>query len=342
MVFDEGSGIADSIWERADGATREANTEVFWFATSNPTKNFGRFYECFNKFKDIWHLYTVDSREVSLTDSAAIEKAIEAWGEDSDYVKVNFLGLFPSSSMLQLIPVELIRDARLRVPSVQHWEPLILSVDVARFGNNESVAGFRRGRDARTIPAQRRQGLSTIECGSWIAGLIGQYAPDAVFIDEGGVGGGVVDFVRHLGHACIGVNFGSPPSFRPGGTLVSNKRAEMYVNAREWLREGGCIEDSEDLQDQLISIEYHYDKKQQIQLMSKEDMRMLSRPSPDWADQLVMTFAFPVSKQSWRGPSQHKSDFDPYGDDQMPGYTPRPKVRDSFDEAYAAQFARPN
>ena len=311
MIFDEASGIADSIWERADGATREANTQIIWIATSNPTKNFGRFYECFNRFSELWMQYTVDSRDVSLTNHEAIETAIRLWGEEDDYTKVSFLGQFPNSSMLQLIPVEQIRYGRTREVQSSHWEPLILSVDVARFGNNESVAGFRRGRDARTIPVQRRRGLATTETGAWIAGLISQHSPDATFIDEGGVGGGVVDFVKHLGHSCIGVNFGGSASSRPAGTLVANKRAEMFVLLRDWLREGGCIEDSNELEDQLISIEYRFDKKQQILLASKEDMRMLGRPSPDWADQLALTFAFPVSAKSWRGKSQMKVDYDP-------------------------------
>lgn len=318
IVFDEASGIADSIWERTDGVTREANTQIIWVVCSNPTKNHGRFRDCFDKFSDTWHPVTVDSRSVEFTNKEMINKAIEQWGEDSDYVRVRFLGEFPNTSMLQLIPVESITSARKREVQSQSWEPLILSVDVARFGNNESVAGFRRGKDARTLPAQRRRGLTVVECGSWVAGLISLHNPDAVFIDEGGVGGGVVDFVRHLGHGCIGVNFGSMPSTRPGGVLVSNKRAEMAVAARDWLREGGCIEDDDELQEQLVSIEYHFDKKQQIQLMSKEDMRLLGRPSPDWGDQLMMTFAFPVSSRSWRGPTRIKVDYDPLAADRLP------------------------
>lgn len=319
MIFDEASGIDDSIWERADGATREANTQVIWVATSNPTRNYGRFYECFNRFASVWDGYTVDSREVRLTNHTAIETAISLWGEDDDYTKVAFLGLFPNASMLQLIPVETIREAQRREVQSFHYEPLILSVDVARFGNNESVAGFRRGRDARSIPVERRRGLTVMECGSWVAGLIATHNPDQVFIDEGGVGGGVVDFVRHLGHTCVGVNFGSIASLRPEGVLVANKRAEMYVSLQQWLRSGGCIELSTELEDQLISIEYKFNKKTEILLMSKEDMRTLGRPSPDWADQLAMTFAFPViHRKSSRAGKGMAVDYDPLGPSALP------------------------
>jgi hypothetical protein len=83
----------------------------------------------------------------------------------------------------------------------------------------------------------------------------------------------------------------------PEGILVADKRAEMFVALREWMRGGGCIEDDEELRDQLLSIEYHFTKKQEIRLMSKEDMRSIGRDSPDWGDALALTFAYPVSKR---------------------------------------------
>ena len=322
MVFDEASGIDDCIWERADGATREAQTQVIWIATSNPTKNSGRFYECWNKFKSLWLTFTVDSREVSLTDHAAIEEAISLWGLDDDYTKMSFLGEFPSSSFNQLIPREAITFARTAPVASQPWEPLILGVDVARFGDNESVATFRRGRDARTIPTIRRKGLSGPECADWTGNLIKQHGPDAVFVDSGGLGGPVVDLLKRYGYSVTGVNFGSPPGSAPDGQSVLNKRAEMYVLFRNWLREGGCIEDNDLLETQLLSIDYKVEEKIKntpIKLMSKEDMRRLGKPSPDLADAIVLTFAHPVSDVGWKGAARNKVDYDPLGVGALPG-----------------------
>src|SRR6185312_5363471 len=132
------------------------------------------------------------------------------------------------------------------------------------------------------------------------------------------------DVLRSLGHAVIPVNFGVPPSTRPGGTLVANKRAEMYVALREWLREGGCIEVVEDLHKELISIEYHFNKKQDIQLVSKEDMRAIGKESPDWADALALTFAYPVANTAWmfqqpRQTRQANMEYDPYSFEAMVG-----------------------
>jgi hypothetical protein len=312
VIFDEASGIHDKIWEVTDGVMHEADTELFWFCFGNPTKNYGRFYECWGRFRESWTTYKVDSRSVSFTNKDKINKAISQWGIESDYVKVRYLGDFPDASTIQLIPVETIRLARTRDVQSLHHEPLILSLDVARFGSNESVLGFRRGKDARSIPVERWRGLSTMETADRCAARILTRDPDAVFVDEGGVGGGVVDRLRQLGHSVIGVNFGSKAS---GLThdLVGNKRAEMYVLLRDWLREGGCVEDSDELEDQLVAIEYYFNKSSAIMLTAKEDMEKDGFPSPDWADQLAISFAYPVSvKSRFRRGATAKQEYDPY------------------------------
>jgi len=310
-IFDEASAIADKIWEVVDGAMTDALTELIWIATGNPTRNFGRFHDCFNDSSG-WFTQVVSSEDSAFSNKEQLKKWERAWGWDSDFYRVRVRGEFPNSSELQLIPVETVRMAMQRAAISHALEPLLLAVDIARFGSNENVACLRRGRDAKTIPPSRWRGLTVPESANRIASLIAQHSPDAVFIDEGGVGGGVVDCVRLAGHAVIGVNFGGAASSRPEGALVGNKRAEMYVALREWLRTGGAIPDDEELCEQLVSIEYHFNKKTEIMLMAKEDMRLLGRPSPDWADALAMTFAFPVSARRWRGKAQNTFEYDPY------------------------------
>lgn len=297
VLFDEASGIHDKIWEVTDGVMHEANTELIWICTGNPTKNYGRFYECWHRFSNSWVKYKVDSREVSFTNIAKINKAIAEWGEDSDYVKVRYLGEFPDAASSQLIPVETIRDARVRAVETSDWEPTVMSLDVARFGQNETVLVYRQGKNARIKPAERWRGLSTMETADRVAARYKEVQPDSLFVDEGGVGGGVVDRLRQLGIPCIGVNFGSKPGSRPNGVLVANKRAEMYCLLRDWLREGGAIEDADELEDQLVAIEYFFNKKSEITLISKEDMEDEGFPSPDWADAYAISFAFPSVKR---------------------------------------------
>lgn len=314
LIFDEASTIHDGIWEVVDGVTHEADTEILWVATGNPTRNYGRFHDCFTRFSDTWRCYTVDSRAVSFTNKERIERAIAQWGADSDYVKVRFLGEFPDASSTQLIPIETINSAMARPAIAYPYEPLILALDVARYGDNESVAAFRRGKDARSLPAARWRGLSTIETGQRLVSMMALHRPDATFIDEGGVGGGVVDYIRHLGHHVVGVQFGGKPSTFPMGVRVANKRTEMFIELRDWLREGGAIEDDQDLREQLVAIEYYHQKKTDLMLLTpKEEMDT----SPDWADALAMTFAFPVAKQAFGGKRQVAMDYDPFSHEAL-------------------------
>ena len=327
VIFDEASGIVSKIWETIDGVMNETETELIWIATGNPTRNTGRFRECFDPAGQgqFWQTLSVDSREVSFTNKERIQKQIELWGIDSDYIKVRWLGEFPSAGSNQLISGELIRNAQLVEFTSQDHEPLIMAVDVARFGNNKSVVRFRRGRDARSIPPRKFRGISTTMLGQEVVSLINQYSPDAVFIDEGGIGGGVIDFVRFLGHACIGVQFGGQASWVQTGEKAYNKRAEMYLSARHFLATGGAIDNDSDLATELESIEYFFAKGKMnngaIMLVPKEEMD----ESPDDADAFVMTFAFPVSSRARKGRAgAMKSEYNPFTFDAI--REPQPEV----------------
>lgn len=322
VIFDEASGIVDKIWETIDGVMNEAETELIWLVTGNPTRNTGRFRECFDKEGQgqFWKTFTVDSRQVSFTNKDRIEAQIALWGIDSDFIKVRWLGDFPESGNAQLIPSDVIRGAMARDAECYVYEPLILGVDVARMGDNESVAQFRRGRDARSIPTFRWKKTTTTELGGYIAELINRYNPDAVFIDEGGVGGGVIDFLRLLGHSVIGVQFGGQAMVPLGGEKAYNKRAEMYLSTRTWLHQG-AIPNDQQLFKELVSIEMGHAKSGKMEgsilLAPKEELD----ESPDWADALVLTFAFPVAA-AFRGMNNNamKKEYDPLGFEQVSNF----------------------
>lgn len=300
IVTDEASGIDDIIWTALDGTLTDTNTEIMWIAASNPNRNYGRFRECFpgGKHASAWKTYTVDTRTIPFTNKLQIADWGKSWGEDSDYFRVNVLGQFPNVSSLQLISTEAVMEARVRLAVSHPHEPLIHALDVARFGDNKSVLARRIGNDMRTRPRISWRQLSLVDLATKVASIYNEEKPDALFVDEGGVGGGVVDFLRALGVPVIGVNFGSKPGSRPAGTLVANKRAEMYVLLRDWLVRGGCIEDDDDLAEQLVSTEYGYNQREEILLEDKESMRKRGVTSPDDADAYALTFAFPVLKKS--------------------------------------------
>jgi len=136
---------------------------------------------------------------------------------------------------------------------------------------------------------------STTELVGFVGRAISAYQPSAVFIDEVGIGAGVVDQLRDLGHHVIGVNAGESAS-EP--TKYRNLRAEMWDKMRQWLQDTGMLPDDPELCAQLTGLEYGYTVHEQLQLERKEDMKARGLASPDRGDALALTFARPVTMQA--------------------------------------------
>ena len=150
VLFDEASQIKDPIWDATDGAFSDADTEVAWLAYGNPTRGIGRFREAFG-VRSRWTTRAIDSRTVSITDKVELQELIELHGEDSDYVRWTIRGLFPRVADTQFISAEAVETARKNEAMAHLSDPLILGVDVARFGTAKSVIAVRKGRDARSM-----------------------------------------------------------------------------------------------------------------------------------------------------------------------------------------------
>jgi hypothetical protein len=304
LVFDEASAIADPIWETAEGALTDAGTEMIWLAFGNPTRRTGRFFECFHRFRDRWTGRKVDSREVSLTDKQQLAQWVADYGEESDFVHARVRGLFPRAGTMQFIEPAAVEAAMARPvdPAAERHAPLVMGVDVARFGDDRSAIVLRRGRDARTWPIEKHEKLDLMTLASRVAERAAAERVSGVFVDETGIGAGVVDRLRQLGVPFVfGINFaGAPDRFGPDGArpLYANKRAEMWGSLRDWLA-GASLPDDPELRADLSGVEYGYNGKGEIQLEKKEDMKKRGLASPDIGDALALTFALPVSGAAW-------------------------------------------
>ena len=305
VLFDEGSAIPDVIYEVTEGALTDKDTEILWGVFGNPTRNTGRFRECFpgGRFHHRWNSRQIDSREAKLTNKTEIAEWVADYGEDSDFVRVRVRGVFPRAGVTQFIPSDLVEGAvdPKRDPDVTLYDPLIIGVDVARYGDDKTVIRFRRGRDGRTLAPIKFRGLDNMQVAARIAELNEKHKPDAIFIDGGGPGGGVVDRCRYLRLPVTEVQFGSKADrFSVGdqGTLqFANKRAEMWGLMRDWLK-GGMIDPDLELKADLTAVEYGYvfrEGRDAIILESKDDMKKRGLASPDDGDALALTFAYPVA-----------------------------------------------
>lgn len=301
LIFDEASEIADKVWEVSDGAMTDEDTEIIWAVFGNPTVNTGRFRECFagGRFSHRWIPRQIDARTVDGTNKTEIANAITDWGEDHDVVRVRYRGEFPRGGAMQFIDNETVENAAKREAVSHLRQPVIMGVDCARGGDDQSAIYFRRGLDARTIAPIKMRVRDLMVLAGKVAEQAMLHRAAAVFIDEGGIGAGVVDRVRQMlpGQLVVGVNNGAKADrymMGDGHALSANKGAEMWVSMREWLATG-AIPDDPELRAELTAREYGFDAHNAIRLEKKEDMKARGLSSPDNADGLSLTFAYPVA-----------------------------------------------
>lgn len=314
VIFDEASSIPDKIWEVIEGAMTDEGTEIIWLAFGNPTRNIGRFRECFRKFRHRWKSRQIDSRTVKGTNARKIQQWLEDYGEDSDFFKVRVRGMFPSSSARQFISTDDVDAASKRHlrPEQYSFAPKIIGVDPAWTGDDEFVIYLRQGLYSRRLATFARND-NDIQMAQIIARYEDEERADAVFVDAGH-GTGIVSAGNTMGRSWHLIWFSAAPT--DAGYL--NKRAEMWGGIRAWLKAGGAIDPGDDvLYQDLIGPELVGRIDGKIQLESKEDMKDRGQPSPNRADALALTFAFPVAKKQggngWHGRLDMADvDYDPY------------------------------
>jgi len=294
LIFDESSGIPDKIWDVAQGFFTENTPNRFWFAFSNPRRNEGYFYECFNAKRNFWTTQSIDARQVEDTDKAVYEQIIEEYGADSPQARIEVYGQFPADGDDQFIPPSLVDEAASRPKYKDETAPIVLGVDPARSGNDSTVIVARQGRDIVAI--KRYKGEDTMEIVGRVIDAIEEFRPALVVLDEGGLGYGILDRLKEQRYKVRGVNFGWKSS-KPA--MWQNKRAEMWGDMRQWLRTAS-IPNERLLKSDLCSPQYKTNSSGAIALEAKKDMKARGLASPDAADALAVTFAYPVASRESR------------------------------------------
>jgi hypothetical protein len=314
VIFDEASKIADKVWEVAEGALTDAETEILWFVFGNGTRSTGRFRECFRRFSHRWEQEHIDSREVEGTNKELFAQWIADYGEDSDFVKVRVRGMFPAASLRSLISEADVDPAYGRGLREEQFSfaPVIISCDPAWEGDDPLVIMLRQGLMSKVLLTMPKNDNDT-----WVANKLAlledEYHADAVFVD-GGFGTGIISAGRTMGRNWTIVWFGEKAD--DAGYL--NKRAEMWGKGiRNWLKEGGALPLHPQLREDLLGPETVPRADGKIQLEAKKDMKARGIPSPNYGDALALTFAHPVMKKDSQligagGRASSVVDYDPY------------------------------
>lgn len=333
IVFDEASEIPKIIWTTAQGALSDANTQIIWFAAGNPTEPSGEFFNIHQPSQDNpWICRAIDSRSVSFTNKNELERQIrlDPEGLDSDIIKVRILGEFPAAGFTTFISRAMVLEAQSPDREPAPSGPVILGVDVARFGKAKSVVFPRRGRDARSLERLSVQGNDTMQVVDLVLKAMALYKTTLVAVDGGGVGGGVIDRLRQLGHTVFEVQFGSKASasLAPQNREKAryfNKRAEIWGSVRDWLR-GGALPDDPQLLEALCGPKQKINSEDVIQLEPKETATSRMEKEGlvfdmDSADALAITFAVDMA---WMLDSAQ-------GSDPGVGHNGRPSLVEGLD-----------
>jgi hypothetical protein len=309
FVLDETGAMPDAVMVAAEAAL-SSGIECRIVQAGNPTQCEGPLWRACNKDRHRWTVINVtgdpdDPKRSPRIDKKWAQQQIDSYGRDNPWVMANVFGKFPPSSPLSFIPMALVEAAAHREAVSNITDALVLGVDVARFGDDEQVICPRKGRDARTLDWGFFRNLDTMQYASRVIERRNETRADAIFVDGGGVGGGVIDRIRQLRYDCHDIQFGAKAdrSTMPGSEMIryANKVAEMWGSMRDWLKTG-CIPDDPALHAQLTNRRYAYitqSGRDVIALEPKEEMKKRGLSSPDRADALALTFAYPVM------PTQH-------------------------------------
>ena len=294
VVLDEVADMRPEVWGaiiRPALADRNG-----WACFIGTPKGLNLFYELYTlgQSNPEWASAMYRADETGIIPEQELEAA-QAVMSANQY-RQEFLCDFSASEDNVLITIDMVSKAAHKGLNAQDVAGAVrvIGVDVARFGDDRSVICKREGlwcHDLRVVEKADNMTFAGI-----VAREIDEFKPDGVFIDAGR-GEGVIDRLRQLGYRVMEINFGMKAT---DSAKYANKRSEMWDRVREWLIAGAAIPNNPDLKGELASPTYKFDAAGRLVLEPKEKMKERGLRSPDMADALALTFAFPLMAMTRR------------------------------------------
>ena len=302
IIIDEASGVPDVVFEPVLGTLSTNDAKLLM--CGNPTQLAGFFYESHNDKKDLYITHVINGENSSRVDREYIKLIAEMFGTDSDVYRVRVLGEFPKANPDSFISLDMINTDFIDIGDIYSID---LGVDVARFGDDESVIAtvFNKLRLSKLNIFQHND---TMELTGQVVNIIkslNKDYPDVrvnVKVDCDGLGVGLYDRLREvinekgLNARAVECHFGAK------GGKVRNSEPISYFNStgimwgliRTKFKEKSLYitEDSE-LINQLTNRKYFIESDGDIRLERKEDMKKRGVHSPDRADALALALYEP-------------------------------------------------
>lgn len=312
FIIDEASGVDDKIFEPVLGALSTEGSRLLM--CGNPTQLTGFFYESHHKNKAHYKTIHIDCRYSKRVSEDFVNTIVNMYGEDSDVFRVRVAGDFPLAGNDTFIPLPLLeKSVNTEYVPRKHPHQIHIGCDVARFGNDKTVISSRV--DEKITINKKLSGKDTQETADYILMLGNEFverynldpkhdAPIPVKVDDGGVGGGVVDRLRRVKAnnpslywwlEVLPVLFGQKIKHKYYDDSTTYMMSIVKKLLLEVDEDGNrkpveiILPDDEHLIGQLSARKYVLTDKGKIRVESKEAMKKRGLPSPDEADSVLLT-----------------------------------------------------
>ncbi len=307
FIVDEGSGVADDIFEAIMGTLSGVENKIAVFG--NPTRTTGFFYDLHNINRDLWKVRKVSSRESARTSKENIEALERKYGKESDVVRVRVDGDFPQNQSEGLISLAAMEGAIEKDIKISDARVLNIGVDVARYGEDKTVIAARL--NGKVLPLYKYQKQNTMTTAGKVLEIARKLHAEypqinrvVINVDTDGLGAGVTDRLREvvrqqdLAYKINAVHNGARA--RDSARYynwISEAWDEMNIRLEEnmsRLARGEeptvSLPDDPELISELSSRNFVVNSDGKIELEKKEQMKKRIRKSPDSADAVLLSF----------------------------------------------------
>lgn len=301
IIVDEASGVEDAIMEAILATLSGKNNKLLMCA--NPTRTTGTFYDSHNRDRGMYKCHRVSSLDSARTNKENIASFIRKYGEHSNVVKVRVYGDFPAQEDDVFLPLPLIEQSVINELDTEKIYKITMGVDVARYGDDETIIATNAGGDIDIPVVRHGQSLMTT-----VGDIVMQYKrlikeyPNykgviTVNIDDTGLGGGVTDRLEEVKEEerlrrmeIVPVNFGSKPPQDGSEDRYQDISTYMWATLKKLMenREVRIVND-EELVAQLSVRKYSITSTGKIMLESKKAMKDRGIKSPDRGDAVVLS-----------------------------------------------------
>ena len=314
ILLDESGDMPLQIGRTAEQIFTGSPKDALVLQGGNPTSTSGLLYHsCVNQ-RAKWNVTTVtadpdDPKRTPRVSKEFAQEQIdsEPEGRSNPWIMATILGLFPPGGFNSLLGIEDVEAAMKRFYRIDQYDfaPKIIGGDAARFGDDPWVLFPRQGLVAFKPKSFRNQ--DTLFMAGTFAQAEEKWNADGIIIDgTGGYGSGVIDILRNLKRNVFDCQFAGK-AFNP---KYANKRAEIWYEMAEWVKGGGALPYVPELVTELTAPTYSY-QGDKILIEPKDQVKSRIGRSPNYADALAVTFAFPIAaKQTVTGKQTH-GEYDP-------------------------------